>query len=140
MRDIVMWNMIDTVSQWLERIECIRSEKGLALVESLVAVLLLGTTILTFTTALATGSLGVRENDQEVVVQSLARSQLEYTKSYSYDPNATTYPTVATPPGYAISVAVSAISGTNSNIQKVTANISRDGNLIMTIEDYKGNR
>ncbi|MFC1870026.1 hypothetical protein ACFLYE_02005 [Chloroflexota bacterium] len=132
--------MFNMLRQWLEGLKCIRDEKGFALVESLVAVLLLGTTVLTFTTALATGSLGVRENDQETVVQSLARSQLEYIKSYSYDPDATTYPTVSTPPGYAVSVAVSSISDTNSNIQKISANISRGGNLIMTIEDYKGDR
>ncbi len=128
------------ISEWLQRLKCIRGEGGLALVESLIAVAVLGTTVLAFTVALATGALGVSENKQEVVVQSLARTQLEYTKSYTYDPSATTYPTVAAPSGYAISVAVSSISGTNSNIQRVTANITRDGNLIKTIKDYKMNR
>ncbi|OGC95545.1 MAG: hypothetical protein A2W25_05430 [candidate division Zixibacteria bacterium RBG_16_53_22] len=123
-----------------KKLKALRCEKGIGLVESLAAVALLGTAVLTLTGALATGSLGVSENDEEVVVQSLARTQLEYTKSYAYDPGASTYPTVAAPPGYAISVGVSAVPGANSNIQKITANISRDGNLILTIRDYKGNR
>lgn len=132
--------MVNMISQWLERLQCIRDERGLALIESLIAVVVLGTIVVTFTVTLATGALGVRENDQEVVVQGLARTQLEYTKSYAYDPNATTYPTVSAPPGYVISVAVSSVPSTNSNIQKITANITRDGNFIMTIKDYKVNR
>ncbi len=128
------------MNKWLKRLQQIRDERGLALMESLIAVVVLGTTVLSFTVGLATGALGIRENDQEVVAQGLARTQLEYTKSYAYDPSATTYPIVSTPPGYAIAVSVSFVPSTNSNIQKVTANITRDGNLIMTIKDYKVNR
>ncbi len=124
----------------IKKWQCIRNERGLALMESLIAVAVLGTTVLAFTVALATGALGINENAQEVVAQGLARSQLEYTKSYAYDPSATTYPAVTTPPGYAISVAVASVPSTNANIQKITANITRDGNLIMTIKDYKVNR
>ncbi len=124
----------------IKKWQCIRDERGLALMESLIAVAVLGTTVLAFTVALATGALGIRENDQEVVAQGLARTQLEYTKSYAYIPSATTYPTVTTPSGYAISVTVASVPSTNANIQKITANITRDGNLVMTINDYKVNR
>jgi len=117
-----------------------RDEKGIALVESLVAVAILGTTVVTLIISLATGSIAIRETDEEVVVQSLARTQLEYIKGYTYDPNATTYPTVSTPSGYTISVSVSSTPDADPDIQKVTANISREGNLILTIEDYKVNR
>jgi type II secretory pathway pseudopilin PulG len=117
-----------------------RDEPGMALVESLIAVAILGTTVVTFVTSLATGSLAIRETGQEVVAQSLARSQLEYIKDLAYDAEATSYPAVAAPPGYAISVNVTSIPGTNANIQKVTASISHDGELITTIEDYKVNR
>lgn len=117
-----------------------RDEKGVALVESLVAVAILGTTVVTLIISLATGSIAIRETDEEVVVQSLARTQLEYIKGYTYDPDATTYPTVSTPPGYTIVVGVSSTPDADPDIQKVTANISREGNLILTIEDYKVNR
>ena len=126
--------------RWLSKLNLIRGEEGFSLVESLVAVAIMGTAVVTLVIALATGSIAISENDQEVVVQSLARSQLEYTKGYTYDPDATTYPAVATPPGYTISVGVSSVPATNSNIQKISANISRDGDLILTIEDYKVDR
>ena len=80
------------------------------------------------------------ESDQEVTVQSLARTQMEYIKGLPYDSGATTYPTVNATDNYNISVAVASIPDTDTNIQKVTANISRDGQVLLTIEDYKVNR
>ena len=126
--------------RWLSKLNLIRGEEGFSLVESLVAVAIMGTAVVTLVIALATGSIAISENDREVVVQSLARSQLEYTKGYTYDPDATTYPTVTAPAGYSVSVAVSSVPDADTDIQKITANISRDGTLIMTVEDYKVNR
>jgi type II secretory pathway pseudopilin PulG len=118
----------------------IRDERGLGLVESLAAVAVLGITVVAFVVALSTGSIAVREGDQEAVAQSLVRSQLEYIKNYPYDPAATTYPKVAELEGYDISVEVSPIPDTDTDIQQVTVTISRDGEEILTVEDYKVNR
>ena len=110
------------------------------MVESLAAVAVLGVTVVAFVVALSTGSIAVREGDQEAVAQSLVRSQLEYIKNYPYDPAATTYPKVAELEGYDISVEVSPIPDTDTDIQQVTVTISRDGEEILTVEDYKVNR
>lgn len=118
----------------------IRDERGLGLVESLAAVAVLGVTVVAFVVALSTGSIAVREGGQEAVAQSLVRSQLEYIKNYPYDPAATTYPKVAELEGYDISVEVSPIPDTDTDIQQVTVTISRDGEEILTVEDYKVNR
>ena len=90
--------------------------------------------------AMSGGALAVGENGQEVAVQALARSQMEYIKDYAYNPGATTYPAISAPEGYSISVGVKAVPSTNTDIQKVTANISRNGTLLMTVTDYKVNR
>ncbi|MFC1914157.1 hypothetical protein ACFLXF_02670 [Chloroflexota bacterium] len=132
--------MVRMINQWLGKLQWHRDERGIALVESLVAVAILGTAVVTLIISMATGSIAIRETDEEVVVQSLARTQLEYIKGYAYDPDATTYPTVSTPPGYTISVGVSSTPDADPDIQKVTANISREGTPILTIEDYKVNR
>lgn len=132
------------INQWLARAKVwVQDETGLGLVESLAAVAILGVAVVAFVVALSTGSIAVREGDQEVVAQSLVRTQLEYIKNYPYDPEATTYPKVATPEGYDISVVVSSIPEADSNteIQKITVTISRDdGEEILTVEDYKVNR
>jgi type II secretory pathway pseudopilin PulG len=117
-----------------------QGQRGLGLVETLVAVAILGTSVVAFVAALSAGSIAVGEQDEKVVAQSLAQTQLEYTKSYLYDPEATTYPTVDTPEGYVISVDVASIPDTDADIQKITVTISRDSEDIMTVADYKVNR
>ena len=122
------------------RFELSKDERGLTLVESLITVAIVGVALAAFGVALSTGALAVSENDQDVTAQSLARTQMEYTKGYPYDPYATTYPTANTTGNYIITVAVTPVPDTDENIQKVTANISRDGQVLLTVEDYKVNR
>ena len=127
--------------QWLRRIKVwVQGERGLGIVESLAAVAILGAAVVAFIIALSTGSLAVREVDQETVAQSLVRTQLEYIKGYPYDPAAITYPKVDVPEGYTISVEVSSIPDTNTDIQKITVTISRDREEILNVADYKVNR
>ena len=101
---------------------------------------ILGTAVTAFIVALSTGSIAVREQEEQVVAQGLAQTQLEYVKSYSYDTEATAYPAVNTPGGYAISVAVSTIPDTDADIQKITVTISSEAEEILTVENYKVNR
>lgn len=110
------------------------------MVESLVTVAILGVAAVAFAVALSTGSIAVCEGEQEIVAQSLGRTQLEYIKGYSYDPEATTYPAVAAPEGYTISIEVTSIPDTDTDIQKITVTIWRGDDNILTVEDYKVNR
>jgi len=114
-----------------------QSERGLSLVESLIAVAILGVTAVALVVAMSTGMIAVRGMEEGVITQNLVRTQLEYVKSCPYD---SSYPTVDTPEGYAISVGVSSIPDTGSDIQKVTATVSREGVDILIVEDYKVNR
>jgi type II secretory pathway pseudopilin PulG len=118
----------------------IQHQKGLGLVETLVAVAILGTAVVAFIAALSAGSIAVGAQDEEVVIQGLARSQLEYTKSYTYIPGAKSYPTISTPENYALAVTVGIAPGTDANIQKITVTVSRDGQVLLTVSDYKVNR
>jgi len=119
---------------------CFQYQRGLGLTESVVAIAILGVTVVAFVVALSTGMLAVGEQDREVVAQSLVRSQLEYTKSYAYDSEATTYPLVDTPADYTISVAVGSVPDTDTDIQKVTVIVSHEEEDILTVADYKVNR
>ncbi len=121
-------------------LKMIQDQRGIGLVETLVAVAILGTSVVAFATGLSAGSIAVREQDGIAVTQGLAQTQLEYTKSYVYNPGAVTYPAVAAPPGYSISVGVSAVPGTDANIQKITVTVSREGQAVETVEGYKVNR
>jgi Tfp pilus assembly protein PilV len=117
-----------------------QEQRGLGLVETLVAVAILGTSVVAFVVALSAGSIAVGEQDKEAVAQGLVRTQLEYTKSYPYDSEATTYPAVDLPEGYALSISVASVPGTDADIQKITVTVSRESESIITVEDYKVNR
>jgi len=117
-----------------------QSERGLSLVESLIAVAILGVTAVALVVAMSTGMIAVRGMEEGVIAQNLVRTQLEYVKSCPYDSEATSYPDIDTPEGYAISVGVSSVPDTGSDIQKVTATVSREGVDILTVEDYKVSR
>ena len=117
-----------------------QGQNGLGLVETLVAVALLGTSVVAFVVALSAGSIAVGEQDKETVAQSLAQTQVEYTKNYPFNPGASTYPTIAKPAGYTISVGVSSVPGTDVNIQKITVTILRDSVNVLMVSDYKVNR
>jgi type II secretory pathway pseudopilin PulG len=144
-----------TLKNWFRQIKVrFKEETGIGLVESLAAVAILGFAGTAFVLSLSTGAIAVREGDQETTAQSLARAQLEYVKNYPYQPAPTSYPYVYTynetynpnpvtlPEGYGISVTVSTIpqAGGDTDIQKITVTISREGEEILTIADYKVKR
>ena len=145
--------MKTAINQWLVKAKVwLQDEKGLGLVESLAVVAILGIAAVAFVAALSTESIVVRQGDQEVMAQSLVQAQLEYVKGYPYDSGATTYPHVYTydaiynpnpvtlPEGYIISVGVASVPDTDTDIQKITVTISRDGENILTVDGYKVNR
>ena len=126
------------VKRWLSRLRLwLQDERGLSLAESIAAVAVVGVAVVASAVALSTGSIAVRELNQEVVAQSLVRNQLEFFKGSPYD---TTYPTVDTSESYNITVAVDSIPGTDSDIQKITVTILRGGAAIFMVEDYRVNR
>ena len=132
--------VVRIIKQWLGKVKVrVQDQKGLALPESIVAVAIIGVGVVAFVSALSAGSIAVREGGQEVVAQRLARTQLEYIKSCPYD---TSYSKVDEPEGYTISGGVDSIPEAegDTDIQKITVTILRDGDSIMTVEDYKVNR
>lgn len=133
--------MTKDIMQVLHRgLSRVKEQKGLGLAETLVAVALLGTAVVTFIAAISAGSIAVGAQDEEVKIQSLACSQMEYTKSYAYIPGAGSYPTIATPADYTLSISVSSVPGTDTNIQKITVAVSRDSQVKLSVSDYKVNR
>ncbi len=117
-----------------------RGQQGLGLVETLVAVAILGTSVAAFVAGLSAGTIAVNEHDGEAIARGLAQSQLEYAKSYGFDPGAATYPLLPGPEGYSVAVGVSAAPGGDANLQKITVTVTRTGDPVITLEGYKVNR
>ena len=115
-------------------------QDGVGLVETLVAVAILGVTLVTLLAAISTGSIGVATTEERVTAENLARSQLEYAKSQSYLTAPASYATVTPPVGYTISAEATSIPEGDSSIQKITVTVTRDGDTLLTVEDYKVDR
>jgi len=118
----------------------VKGERGFSLVEALVAVSVTAVAVVALVTALSSGAIAVGEVESETVAQRLARAQLEHIKGLSYDVTGASYSILDAPEGYLISLDYDSVPETDSNIQKITATISREGEDVLVVEDYKVDR
>ncbi len=118
----------------------LEGETGVGLVEVLVAVAILGLTLVVLLAAVSTGSVGVATTEERVTAENLARSQLEYTKSQTYVAVPASYATVTPPAGYGVSVEAASIPDTDNSIQMITVTVTRDSETLVTVEDFKVDR
>jgi prepilin-type N-terminal cleavage/methylation domain-containing protein len=121
-----------------------KNEKGFALVEALVAIVILGVLAAAFAGGLSTGFKVLTTTDERQTAKSLAESQLEYAKGFSgllpsYNPDNTT---LAEYPGYTVTINGTAIDLRDENIQKISVIVSHQGRPIIlvgnaTLEGFK---
>ena len=124
-------------ASWRRRPSCSlsRDDKGISIVEVIVAVALLGIIGVGFLSALFTVSRVTLTTDERQTASNLAETQMEYVKSLGY---ATAYepaPTGTEYTGYTVNINTAPLQ--DSNIQKITININHDSKLASTLEGYK---
>jgi len=128
-------------------------EKGVTLIEVLIALTLLSIIAIPFLSGLATASKASFIADERGTAQSLAQSQLEYVKSQSYidhaDPGYGDYGLIVAPAIYSIELIDVPVdpdtgqpltSGQDNGVQKITVVIRHQGEEVITLEGYKVNR
>jgi len=129
------------------------NERGLTLIETLMALAILGIIAVAFLSGLATTSKATFIVDERATAENLARSQMEYAKSQSYinyaNPDHGNYGLIATPTGYSVHITVVPIdpdsgqplpSGQDKGIQKITVTVKHGSKSVLTVEDYKVDR
>ncbi|MEX2247766.1 MAG: type II secretion system protein [Dehalococcoidia bacterium] len=117
-----------------------RSERGVTLVETLVALGIISTALIVFLAGISTGVISTSRSDRLSTAHEVARSQMEYTKALAYSAPPAAYPTVTPPAGYTVTANASAIPGGDASIQLVTVQVSKDGGVVFTLEGYKVDR
>jgi type II secretory pathway pseudopilin PulG len=118
----------------------LQSERGVALVEALVAVAIAGTALVMFLSGMSSGLLATSQSDRLSTAHELARSQIETTKAAAYQAPPATYPSIPAPSGYAVTATASAIAGAGPGIELIQVDVSRDGVVVFTLQDYKVDR
>ena len=115
-------------------------EGGFTLVETLVAVAVMGTAIVALLSALSTGSIAVTIVEEKVTASGVARSQLEYTQSLSFQVAPTTYATITTPEGYSVTADAFPVDGADSDIQEIAITVYHHVEEVLVVQGYKMNR
>ena len=136
-----------------ERFRFFRGQRGISLIETVVALAILGLIGVAFLSALTTTSKAVMISDEDVTVESLAKSQAEHIKAQdyipvdAYDPVTTCYEEIAIPADLIsqydieiqapVRVPEAAEVGEPFELQKVTVVIKRDGKGVFTMSIYR---
>jgi len=112
--------------------------RGSSLIETVIALALLGIIGLAFLSGLATTSNSRLVVDEHTAARILAESQMENIKKQTY---AFAYDPLAIPPEYiGYSAVVDIDNMRNGNIQKITVTVIHHDREIETLESYKVNR
>ena len=130
-------------------------EHGITLVETLIALAIMGVVAMVFPTVMAQSSKAVMVSQNSVTAESLAKSEMEYVKSTYYLNAHWDYQLPSNPPswdperslpagydGYSVQVNADLVPNHDSDdgIQQITVTVRRNGDVVLTLEDYKVKR
>ena len=122
-----------------------RCESGQTLMETAVALAILGVTAVAFLYGLTTTSRAVYTADERATAESLAQGQMEWAKNASYSYNATSYSIAPIPDDkdyidYSANITAESLHDPDDGIQKITVNVNRTGKIVFQLEGYKVDR
>ena len=120
-------------------------EKGTALLETMVALALLGIIAVAFLSGLATSSRATVIANDQVTAVSLVRPQIEWVKRTDYVYEATTYSAAPIPSGedytgYSVQIDSDPLDTPDDGIQKITVTIKHWGEDVLQSDVYKVDR
>ena len=118
------------------------SQRGMTLIEVLVALGILAAVAVVFLVGMATSSKAVMISQKAVAAESLAKSQMENTKAQLYNIDAITYPKITVPQdlvdqGYDVAIVAAPLHSPDDGIQKITVTVTRNGETAFTLVGYK---
>lgn len=132
-----------------------REQSGVILIDTLVALALLGIFGVVFLSAISTSTITMASIEDKVNVDNLVRAQMEYTKNTNSCPYDSVPPynyqtldqldpgnpyAITVPNGYSINVTAAALHTPDDGIQEITVTIYRNGNSELVTKGYKVNR
>ncbi|MDD5095690.1 MAG: hypothetical protein PHV74_15150 [Dehalococcoidia bacterium] len=138
-----------------EMVTAARDQCGVALIDTVVALALLGVFGVVFLSAISTSTITMAGIEDKVNVDNLARAQMEYTKNTNSCPYDSVPPydyqaldqlnpgspyAIAVPSGYSINVTAAALHDPDDGIQEITVTIYRNGNSLLVTQGYKVDR
>lgn len=117
-----------------------RSQRGFLMIETMLAVAIVGTAMLAVVSAFSTASRTSSFVEDTTTAEWLATSQIEVIRTTAFVLTPGTYPAVSAPAGFAVANTTSAITGGDQNIQTVTVTVTKAGEVVYTTSTVKVNR
>lgn len=122
-----------------------RGESGIMMVETIVAIAVLGIVAVVFLSGLATTSKAAIVADEQATAENLARSQMEYAKNLTYVYEASAYTPAPLPAGdgyvgYSVTISAEPLNAPDDGIQRLTVVVQRSGRELHRLEGYKVDR
>jgi len=124
-----------------------RRERGTTLIETLIALAILGVVAAAFLSGLTTTAKGTIIADEQTTAESLARSQMEWVKSENapYVYGATEYSAALIPDGedyadYSATLDAEALHTPDNGIQRIMVTINHGDKELLKLTGYKMDR
>ncbi len=122
-----------------------RSESGATLIETLVALAIMGVLAVTFLGGLATASKATIVADEQATAESLAQSQMEWVRSADYVYSTTEYSPAPISSSddyanYSVVITTGPLHGTDDGIQKITVTVKHFAKEVIKLDGYKVDR
>jgi len=121
-----------------------KSESGSSLMETLVALAIVGIVAVIFLSGITTTTKANSIGDKKATAESLVFGEIEYVKNYAYQYDAADYPVdpaLTIPEGWVVPLPVVAlVHATDDGVQKVTVTAQYDGESVLSVDVYKVDR
>ena len=132
--------------KWLSLVRLInklaRNESGDTLITAIVALLIVGVTATAFLDGLATTSKATAIADKLSIVESLAKSEMDFVKKAPYVSDATSYDPMPNPEGYdyldySVNITAAPLNTPDDGIQKIVITVRHLARDEINLEGYK---
>ena len=118
-----------------------KKQSGFGLVESLLGVAILGSTVFMLLGGLSTGAISIGILQEDIVAENIGRTQLEYTKSLPFRTAPFSYESFnEVPEGYSLTTNAVPISSRDDNIQRLIITVFHGDRSAYILEGFKVNR
>ncbi len=129
----------------------LKGERGMTLVETLIGLGIISMVAVVFLMSMSTTSKAVMISQERVTAENLAKSQMEYIRSQTYDaenspPQYLELPVEDIPANYDVAISAERLdpqedgTGDDDGLQKLTVVVTKSGSELFRLEGYRMNR